>query len=135
MSPRLSYHLDLLRFIAAFIVLLSHFAYERFTQGYYAFIRDYNLGSDAVVVFFVLSGFVISFAAIEKDKTAGRFAFSRMTRLYSVAIPALILTLFCDKLGDWPFLRNGPEMIFVLVQMVLIGLSVMKRRIICFLQS
>jgi len=99
MSPRLSYHLDLLRFIAAFIVLLSHFAYERFTQGYYAFIRDYNLGSDAVVVFFVLSGFVISFAAIEKDKTAGRFAFSRMTRLYSVAIPALILTLFCDKLG------------------------------------
>lgn len=98
-APRFSYHLDLIRFSAAFIVLLSHYAYPRFTDGHFSVIRNYNLGSDAVVVFFVLSGFVISFAATEKDKTAGRFAFNRLTRLYSVAIPALLLTFICDKLG------------------------------------
>jgi len=99
-TPRFSYHLDLWRFLAALIVVLSHYAYPRFTEGYSSFIREYNMGSDAVVVFFVLSGFVISFAALEKDKTAGRFAFSRMTRLFSVAIPALLLTLILDKVGQ-----------------------------------
>lgn len=99
-TPRFSYHLDLWRFLAALIVLLSHYAYPRFTEGYSSFIREYNLGSDAVVVFFVLSGFVISFAAREKDKTAGRFAFNRLTRLYTVAIPALLLGLILDKSGS-----------------------------------
>ena len=59
-SPRLSVYLDLMRAIAAFVVLLSHFAYPRFTDGAFLVIRDLNLGSDAVVVFFVLSGFVIA---------------------------------------------------------------------------
>ena len=99
MSPRFSHYLDFVRFSAAFVVLLSHFAYERFTQGYYSIIRDFNLGSDAVVLFFVLSGFVISFAATQKDKNLSAFTFSRLTRLYTVAIPALILTLFCDFIG------------------------------------
>lgn len=99
-TPRFSYHLDLWRFVAAFIVLLSHYAYPRFTEGYSSFIREYNMGSDAVVVFFVLSGFVISFAALEKDKTASRFAFNRLTRLYSVAIPTLLLALFLDNWGS-----------------------------------
>lgn len=99
-TPRFSYHLDLWRFLAALIVVLSHYAYPRFTEGYSGFIREFNMGSDAVVVFFVLSGFVISFAALEKDKTASRFAFSRLSRLFSVAIPALILTLLLDKMGS-----------------------------------
>ena len=95
----LSGYLDLLRFGAAFVVLLSHFAYTRFTDGQYSFIRELNLGSDAVVLFFVLSGFVITFAATQKDKTAGPFAFSRLTRLWSVAIPALALALVFDGWG------------------------------------
>lgn len=99
-TPRFSYHLDLWRFLAALIVVLSHYAYPRFTEGYSSFVRKYNMGSDAVVVFFVLSGFVISFAALEKDKTARRFVFSRLTRLFSVAIPALLLALILDQAGQ-----------------------------------
>jgi len=101
MTKGLSAYLDLLRFGAAIIVLLSHFAYNRFTDGTYGIIRSLNLGSDAVVLFFVLSGFVITYAAKEKDKSGQRFAFSRSTRLWSVAIPTLALTFFLDRLGIW----------------------------------
>ncbi len=105
LSGGVSAYLDLLRFGAAFVVLLSHFAYARFTDGRYSFIRELNLGSDAVVLFFVLSGFVITFAATQKDKTGGRFTFSRLSRLWSVAIPALALTLVLDAWG----VRTNPE--------------------------
>ena len=71
----LSGYLDLLRFGAAFVVLLSHFAYTRFTDGQYSFIRELNLGSDAVVLFFVLSGFVITFAATQKTRQQDRLHF------------------------------------------------------------
>lgn len=99
MSPRLSNYLDLVRFLAAIIVLLSHFAYERFSNGTYLFIRDWNLGSDAVVVFFVLSGFVIAFVTDTKDKTASTYFFNRGTRLLSVIAPALLLTFLLDRTG------------------------------------
>ena len=104
MTRGLSLYLDAVRFGAAFLVLLSHWAYPRFTGGSYHWIRDLNLGSDAVVVFFVLSGLVIAFAAEQKDKSGGIFVFNRATRLYSVVLPALLLTLLLDRAGAlfWP---------------------------------
>jgi peptidoglycan/LPS O-acetylase OafA/YrhL len=99
-SPVLSLHLDAIRLLAAIVVLLSHWAYPRFTGGDYIVIRELNLGSDAVVVFFVLSGLVIAHAAETKDRTLGQFAFHRATRIYSVAIPVLILTQLFDLLGQ-----------------------------------
>jgi peptidoglycan/LPS O-acetylase OafA/YrhL len=98
-SPRLSVYLDLLRAIAAFIVLLSHFAYPRFTGGDYLVIRDLNLGSDAVVVFFVLSGFVIAHTSRVKDLNLKAYLFSRATRIYSVAIPAVLVAFLFDRFG------------------------------------
>ena len=95
----LSLYLDVLRFGAAFVVLISHFGYERYTSGRYLFVRDLNLGSDAVVIFFVLSGMVITFTGQTKDKTLGRFTFNRATRLISVAVPAVLLTYFFDRFG------------------------------------
>ena len=99
-EKRLSVYLDVLRFSAALVVLVSHFAYTRFSDGRYAFFRDWNLGSDAVVVFFVLSGLVIAFTSGAKDKTLGRFAFNRSTRLISVAVPAVLLTFALDRIGS-----------------------------------
>ncbi|WP_425405167.1 acyltransferase family protein [Hwanghaeella sp.] len=100
MTQGFSFYLNLLRFAAAFVVLLSHFAYERFTRGDYLFIREWNLGSDAVIVFFVISGFVIAYAARERDKSGSAFIFARATRLYSVVLPAILLTLLLDFLGS-----------------------------------
>lgn len=99
MNRALSLYLDGLRFGAALVVLLSHFAYERFTRGDYAVLRELNLGSDAVVIFFVLSGLVIAYTADTKDHAAGRFAFNRLTRLWSVALPAVALTFAFDWAG------------------------------------
>lgn len=95
-----STYLDATRAVAALVVFASHLAYSRFTGGDYLIIRDYNLGSDAVVLFFVLSGFVVAYAADARDATGRAFLFSRATRLFSVAIPALILTLAADAGGQ-----------------------------------
>lgn len=99
MSRGLSLYLDGLRAAAALVVLFSHFAYPRFTNGDFAVVRTLDVGSDAVILFFVLSGFVIAFARHTKDATWKSFAFSRATRLYSVAIPAVALTLAFDAIG------------------------------------
>jgi len=99
MNRAFSTYLDALRFTAAITVVLSHWAYERFTGGSFIAIRDFNLGSDAVVVFFVLSGLVIAYTADTKDRTLGAFGFCRATRLLSVALPALTLTFVLDSLG------------------------------------
>lgn len=99
MSRGLSGYLDALRVVAALVVLASHLAYPNFTDGVYLFLRELNLGSDAVVVFFVLSGLVIAYASENKDRTAGKFLFNRATRIYSVAIPAVLITIAFDRLG------------------------------------
>ena len=99
MNRPFSAHLDVLRVTATVAVLISHFAYERFSRGDYLIIREWNIGSDAVILFFVISGFVISYTATNKDRTAGRYAFARISRLYSVVFPALMLTVLLDAAG------------------------------------
>lgn len=99
MNPHFSVYLDLMRFFAAVIVVLSHFAYPRFSDGDYMFLRELNVGSDAVIIFFVLSGLVIAYTAQAKDRTLSAFSYSRLTRLYSVVVPALILTVVLDLAG------------------------------------
>lgn len=90
--------LDFLRLSAALLVLMGHVAHQRFTDGAIVELRTWNVASDAVVVFFVLSGVVIAYAT-ERDGTAGRFAFNRLTRLWSVMIPAVLITLLFDRIG------------------------------------
>lgn len=98
MKTGFSIWLDALRVIATLAVVFSHLAYPRFTDGRYIWVRDLNLGSDAVILFFVLSGCLIAYAA-ERDQSLGKFAFNRLTRLWSVLIPALILTFVFDRVG------------------------------------
>lgn len=98
MTQGFSLWLDALRAGAALTVLFGHMAHTRFTGGEYQFLRDWNVASDAVAVFFLLSGVVIAYAA-QRDATLGRYAFNRITRIMSVLIPALVLTLVFDALG------------------------------------
>lgn len=100
MKPGLSLYLDGLRVLAAFTVLISHFAYRRFSNGDLHWVRELNLGSDAVMLFFVLSGFIIAYTADVKDRTANSFLFNRFTRIYSVALPAVLLTFALDMFGN-----------------------------------
>lgn len=42
---------------------------------------------------------MISYVASHKDKNLGDYFFSRISRLYSVVIPAIIITIVCDQIG------------------------------------
>ena len=92
-----SVYLDLVRFAAASVVLVGHLSGARFTEG--LMWQASRFMGEAVVVFFVLSGFVISHATQHRDRTASAFALSRMSRILSVAVPALMLTFVLDSLG------------------------------------
>lgn len=86
-----SVYLDLLRFGAALMVLLFHIKLlELGPSNVLRFIP--NRGHDFVILFFVLSGYVIASAA-DRKRTQGlrEFALDRMARVYSVAVPILVI--------------------------------------------
>ena len=105
-------HLDCLRGLAALLVVVEHlraFLFVPFTQVVSpgvitkAFYLVTGLGHQAVMIFFVLSGFLVGgsvITALQKGKWSRRtYLLRRMSRLWVVLIPALLLTLFWDKLG------------------------------------
>ena len=61
--------------------------------------RGGRIGDAAVIVFFVLSGFVIAYVADTKERTIQVYAASRLARLWSILIPALAVTLIVDRIG------------------------------------
>lgn len=89
MSPAFSVYLEVLRITATLIVFIAH------SSSFYKPLADLNevakLGRDGVIIFFVLSGYVISWCANEKEKLPLNFAINRAARIYSVAIPAILL--------------------------------------------
>lgn len=55
----------------------------------------------AVVVFFVLSGYVIAFSTLSRSaRTLREYAVARLSRLYSVVAPALLLTIALQVVGN-----------------------------------
>mgnify|MGYP000568320666 CR=1 FL=1 len=89
MTKNLSIYLDLVRIVATFLVFVLHA--EAFDGQWIANLLP-NFGHDAVVVFFILSGFVIKYVAETKEGTIKHFLGARFIRIYSVVIPSLILT-------------------------------------------
>lgn len=111
-SRNASTSLDFIRGAAALLVMIGHLRNLLFVE--YADVERLNLfvklfyfvtgfGHQAVVVFFVLSGFFIS-SSIFRSHNQGRWSWreylaQRMVRLWIVLIPALLLTAFWDRLG------------------------------------
>jgi peptidoglycan/LPS O-acetylase OafA/YrhL len=95
-NPGFSAFLDLLRILAAATVFVSHAAIYRVGP-------DTALQSwahDGVIAFFVLSGYLVTYSAIERERSAAGYALARAARIYSVALPALALTLALDYAGQ-----------------------------------
>jgi peptidoglycan/LPS O-acetylase OafA/YrhL len=82
-----SLYLDLLRFLAAMVVLMFHLLAPPFADA-----KVVIPAREAVVAFFVISGFVIAFVADTKEQDWRAYAASRLARLYSVVLPAIALT-------------------------------------------
>jgi len=96
MNRQFSIYLDLIRFTAAVLVFISHV--PGFSGGWLWQLAGF--GHEAVVIFFVLSGFVISYVVYDKNESVLKYTVSRLSRIYSVAIPALLLTFFLYYLGQ-----------------------------------
>jgi peptidoglycan/LPS O-acetylase OafA/YrhL len=97
MTNALSLYLDVLRFGAAFTVFLSHYAAARYSGGLLWRLMPY--GRTAVLVFFVLSGFVIAWVTETRERSLKDYALSRTARLYSVILPAFLVTAVVDHLA------------------------------------
>jgi peptidoglycan/LPS O-acetylase OafA/YrhL len=114
LSPRgtASVHLDALRGFAAFSVLLNHWRDALFVDyselhhpnplvtGAYLTAR---LGHQWVIVFFVLSGYLVGGSVLHTVSSGHwswrKYLFQRLTRLYIVLLPALILGGAADWAG------------------------------------
>lgn len=96
MSKSFSIYLDLLRFIAACLVYQSH-ANQRLLVSTVP--PASSFGHSSVIVFFVLSGYVISWISASREKNLASYAASRLSRIYSVAVPAIILSILLDAAG------------------------------------
>lgn len=100
----LSLYFDFLRFTAALVVVFHHLWPVIFPQ----FPVPWP-GHESVVVFFVLSGYVISYSANRPGETAKKYFFNRSVRIASVAIPALAVGALVSGLSGSQSLPNaGP---------------------------
>src|SRR5438445_3272534 len=98
MSARIRYpELDLLRFLAAFWVMLFHYTFrgprDAGLPASFPFLDHFTrYGYLGVHVFFILSGFVILLTAYEKNALG--FALARFIRLYPAYWICVTLTAF-----------------------------------------
>lgn len=102
MNPSTSIILDAFRFCAALLVVFHH-AEQHYHSEWLKPLASF--GHDAVVFFFLLSGYVIAHTARKKGRGLADYATARLARMYSVAAPALILAALVYGLGvslRWP---------------------------------
>jgi peptidoglycan/LPS O-acetylase OafA/YrhL len=108
----MSEYLDLIRGVSAVLVMIGHLRALFFVE--YAQASNpgivvsavyfmTGLGHQAVMVFFVLSGFLIG-SSVLNEQLNGRWSWKRyvtrrLTRLYIVLLPGLLLTELLDRVG------------------------------------
>lgn len=87
--------LDSLRIYAAFIVLFYHVVDHWFTS-FSSIYKLEDLAHSAVIIFFVLSGYLIAFTTSKNNRGGRQYMQARFSRLYSVVLPALFVTAICE---------------------------------------
>ncbi|MEH7884045.1 acyltransferase [Bacillus sp. JJ1609] len=112
LEGNVSIYLDLIRGISAVLVVMEHLSSRLFVG--YGNVEHQNifvivlyllniLGGPSVIIFFVLSGLFISrsvLKAIKENKWSWKsYLVNRLSRLYVVLIPALILTFVLDSIS------------------------------------
>lgn len=102
MRPALSVWLDFVRFGAALAVFLGH-SRQLLAPDLPKVLSVHS--TEAVAVFFVISGFVIRYVTSERERTLDAYVGARALRILSVAVPAIILTLVLDAIGG----RANPD--------------------------
>jgi peptidoglycan/LPS O-acetylase OafA/YrhL len=130
-----SVQFDLLRSLAAFLVVYQHWRnlffvdFPSITSHRIFYVIPYILATaahGAVMVFFVLSGYFIGgtvFRAMERNQWEWRgYLLRRLVRLWTVLVPALLLCLLWDGLGI--HLQHAPALYGGHVQNHMLGMDV-----------
>jgi peptidoglycan/LPS O-acetylase OafA/YrhL len=114
-------HLDLVRGLAALAVMLGHLRKLFFVdspeiRGHSNLLLEImyfatGFGHEAVMIFFVLSGFLVG-GSVLRGRMDGEwswrpYATNRLTRLWVVLIPALLLGAIWDRSGIFVFGTHG----------------------------
>jgi peptidoglycan/LPS O-acetylase OafA/YrhL len=93
--PGASLFLDVVRLAAALVVAFGHLTQRFFSSGWPNRIA---WATNAVTVFFLLSGFVIRYVTLQVPATLRSYIIDRASRMYSVLAPALAFTILADSL-------------------------------------
>jgi peptidoglycan/LPS O-acetylase OafA/YrhL len=97
--------LDIVRFGASAMVAVGHVTQSHFSTGW----SDLTTHAvESVGIFFVLSGFVIRYTTRLKYARIGEYWIDRVSRIYSVVLPAVLFTI----LADWIAARANPGYFF-----------------------
>lgn len=120
------YWLDLIRFISAFVVVISHTSIV-FSTNYEGLAPEYHTtrnailymmlrsGTEAVYIFFILSGFLVGGKAIKRiqNKTFDVLSYTidRSVRILLPLVPALLITYIANSIiGEyysiWDYIGN-----------------------------
>lgn len=91
-----SLYLDLVRGLAAIAVVFHHYDRQLVDGG--GLFPD--IGQEAVMAFFVLSGLVISWMASGRESDPTVFVVKRFARFYSVVIPCVFILWLCYYIGS-----------------------------------
>lgn len=125
LEGNVSIYLDLIRGISAILVVMEHLSSRLFVG--YGNVENPNivvqglyliniLGGPSVIIFFVLSGLFISrsvLKAVYNNKWSWEsYLINRLSRLFVVLIPALILTFILDSIAVEFFYYQGYETSF-----------------------
>ncbi len=94
MPSSLSLYFDFVRALAAIIVVLHHYS-QHLVKAEFGRVVFPHLGQEAVITFFVLSGFVISWVVDTRRPSISDFLIKRLARFYSVMLPAIAVLGIC----------------------------------------
>jgi peptidoglycan/LPS O-acetylase OafA/YrhL len=126
-APGRNVQLDAMRGVAAVSVVCSHLRqtffvpYRQAGPGWLVKVLyiDHYVARAAVIFFFVLSGYLVGMSvlkSISESRWSWRdYLLNRLTRLYVVLVPALLLTALLDWIGRsnslsrWAYLHAGEE--------------------------
>lgn len=112
MKPGVSAFLDLSRWFAAFLVVINHAralvfvdfgALDQRNMAGRALYFVTGLGHEAVVIFFVISGFLVGGSTLQRWRRHGpdlrAYASARTSRIYTTLVPALVVGIAFDFAG------------------------------------
>jgi peptidoglycan/LPS O-acetylase OafA/YrhL len=124
-NEALSVWLDLIRWVSAFEVLIFHVRHRLLLPlgqldhssrsiAFYLLNVISGFGAPSVLIFFVLSGFLVGGGSLRQFKDFGHFnmlnySASRFLRLWIVIFPTFLLTFILDRIAISAFSSSGNE--------------------------